>query len=234
MSRGDAEQRNFVNCKVCNIHFLYSKQHKVYCSAGCCRIGQKRIQHNWYRNRKPFLPRTCRICGISIPETSPRFTLCSELCADQAEQIRLKKRAIEQKEKIRIQKHIWWLNNIDKHRESNRRSQQKRLSKPGTAKREMARYRANKAKVARYSFTLRDETRMLNRQRNSCVYCSASIPPGHRHLDHVVPLSKGGRHGPSNLVFACVRCNSSKNDKYVMVWRLAMSKRSTAIINIGS
>jgi len=31
-------------------------------------------------------------------------------------------------------------------------------------------------------------------------------------MDHVIPLSKGGKHLPSNVVPACASCNSSKGN----------------------
>lgn len=46
-----------------------------------------------------------------------------------------------------------------------------------------------------------------------CYLCGELIPLGHRHVDHIVPLSKGGAHRPSNLAIACSFCNLSKKDK---------------------
>ena len=46
-----------------------------------------------------------------------------------------------------------------------------------------------------------------------CYICGKKIPLGHRHVDHIVPLSKGGKHVPSNLAIACDECNLSKHDK---------------------
>lgn len=40
-----------------------------------------------------------------------------------------------------------------------------------------------------------------------CVYCGATSA---LTIDHVVPVSCGGRNDPSNLVTACRPCNSSK------------------------
>ena len=39
------------------------------------------------------------------------------------------------------------------------------------------------------------------------------IPMGHRQVDHVVPLSKGGQHRPSNLAVTSDECNLSKHNK---------------------
>jgi len=46
-----------------------------------------------------------------------------------------------------------------------------------------------------------------------CYLCGKLIPEGHRHVDHIVPISKGGAHRPSNLAVACDTCNLSKHNK---------------------
>jgi len=46
-----------------------------------------------------------------------------------------------------------------------------------------------------------------------CYLCGELIPVGHRHVDHIVPLSKGGAHRPSNLAVACDVCNLRKHAK---------------------
>lgn len=46
-----------------------------------------------------------------------------------------------------------------------------------------------------------------------CYLCGHSIPLGHRHVDHITPISKGGQHRPSNVAVACDHCNISKNAK---------------------
>jgi len=38
-------------------------------------------------------------------------------------------------------------------------------------------------------------------------------------LDHIVPISRGGRHSVGNLQPLCATCNSSKNSKYLIEWR---------------
>jgi 5-methylcytosine-specific restriction endonuclease McrA len=46
-----------------------------------------------------------------------------------------------------------------------------------------------------------------------CYLCGELIPMGHRHVDHIRPVSKGGAHRPSNLAVTCDRCNESKGAK---------------------
>lgn len=46
-----------------------------------------------------------------------------------------------------------------------------------------------------------------------CYLCGKLIPIGKRHVDHVVPLSKGGKHAASNMAIAHSFCNTSKGGK---------------------
>ena len=46
-----------------------------------------------------------------------------------------------------------------------------------------------------------------------CYLCHKTVPHGKRHVDHVIPLAKGGPHASSNLAIACAACNMSKHDK---------------------
>lgn len=45
------------------------------------------------------------------------------------------------------------------------------------------------------------------------------------HVDHVVPLSKGGMLKPGNVVLLCRSCNIKKynNDLYNLPWKMCIS-----------
>jgi len=49
----------------------------------------------------------------------------------------------------------------------------------------------------------------------ACAYCGAT---GDMSIDHVVPLSRGGKHEIENLLPACRSCNSSKGAKLLEEW----------------
>jgi 5-methylcytosine-specific restriction endonuclease McrA len=50
------------------------------------------------------------------------------------------------------------------------------------------------------------------KQRERCAYCNARA---HLHMDHVIPLARGGCHMAHNIVGACKPCNSRKHDRIV-------------------
>lgn len=56
---------------------------------------------------------------------------------------------------------------------------------------------------------------MLELQNNAkiCYWCSIPLKGKNMHIDHYVPLSKGGEHTLSNLVVSCSTCNQKKNAK---------------------
>ena len=60
--------------------------------------------------------------------------------------------------------------------------------------------------------TLADVKRILLRQGRRCAYCKTSLKNGH-HVDHVIPLVKGGGNSPENLQCLCPSCNLRKNAK---------------------
>jgi hypothetical protein len=43
-----------------------------------------------------------------------------------------------------------------------------------------------------------------------CYWCHKPTTRKTRHMDHIIPLAKGGSHSVGNLCVACVHCNCSK------------------------
>ena len=48
-----------------------------------------------------------------------------------------------------------------------------------------------------------------------CVYCGKTR---NLQIDHIIPKNKGGKDAGENLVWACRKCNASKNDTDLMEW----------------
>lgn len=49
-------------------------------------------------------------------------------------------------------------------------------------------------------------------QENCCALCGKDISR-RRHLDHIVPVARGGIHTASNVQFTCPHCNLSKSNR---------------------
>ena len=60
--------------------------------------------------------------------------------------------------------------------------------------------------------------RIENQDVLNCTYCGKLITRPDVHVDHIVPLSKGGEHAPNNLAVSCPKCNFSKNNRLLKEW----------------
>lgn len=63
---------------------------------------------------------------------------------------------------------------------------------------------------------------ILDYYNHKCAYCLKSVEK--LTMDHVIPLSRGGRHCPSNVVPACKSCNFSKGAKTPFEWIQMLSE----------
>lgn len=55
-------------------------------------------------------------------------------------------------------------------------------------------------------------TNVYLRDHGQCQYCGERISRNESTLDHVIPVSKGGKTTWENCTTACAPCNSSKSD----------------------
>jgi 5-methylcytosine-specific restriction endonuclease McrA len=49
-------------------------------------------------------------------------------------------------------------------------------------------------------------------QDGKCFWCSGALALNGLHVDHLIPLSKGGAHEIANFVLSCPTCNLRKHD----------------------
>jgi 5-methylcytosine-specific restriction endonuclease McrA len=71
-------------------------------------------------------------------------------------------------------------------------------------------YRARKVK-AEGSHTAEDVAKIVAKQNKLCFWCNAELEK--IHIDHIIPLCKGGKNDASNLVASCPSCNCTKGSK---------------------
>lgn len=64
----------------------------------------------------------------------------------------------------------------------------------------------------RKTISTRVRFEVFKRDGFCCQYCGSTPPKAILHIDHIVPVSKGGDNADSNLVTACDSCNLGKSD----------------------
>lgn len=64
-------------------------------------------------------------------------------------------------------------------------------------------------------------------QKGLCYYCGKSYEDG-RHIEHKIPLSRGGLHDHRNVVLSCVGCNLEKRDKTETEYREFLDSKISA------
>ena len=86
-----------------------------------------------------------------------------------------------------------------------RRSWCKDCEKPGRA---AAASRRRERVVG--SYTGQDVERLLVSQRGCCAWCGRSFVVTGYHVDHVIPIARGGRNTRENIQLLCPLCNLRK------------------------
>ncbi|UIW13337.1 HNH endonuclease [Mycobacterium phage Marge] len=151
-------------------------------------------------------PKVCAHCEQPMPEGKrPHAVYCDRRCKTAAAETRRPPR----------DNHARYLKERERRLAYSREYQKRNPDVPKRAKRKR---RALIAGRETFTITQRDWLRLVRRHNHRCFYCEA---PGPMSMDHVVPISRGGRHSIGNIVPACISCNSSKRDRTVVEWRLS-------------
>ena len=65
----------------------------------------------------------------------------------------------------------------------------------------------------RQPISAKTRLKVLDRDNYACQICGATIADGATlHIDHIIPLSKGGTSDENNLQVLCKHCNLAKNN----------------------
>ena len=174
------------------------------------------------------LPRLCENCLRDISDMRSNAVFCSRDCKIKASD---KRRLLDGREQTR--------NHRRYPRERRKRKQQARdlywATRPRQLETSRAWRRANPDK--RYAQSINRRGRKFNnpgfvevtdwewrrrvgRNDYRCTYCGER--PDKLVMEHVIPLSRGGRHAPGNVTPACVDCNGAKGAMFIVEWRRRM------------
>lgn len=120
----------------------------------------------------------------------------------------------EHQEEQRIYKRMYYLSHQEELREH---AKQYGKTEQGRLVNKAHKHRRKAQKLAAGgSYTARDIHLQLERQKHKCYWCHKKLEQ--YHIDHVIPLARGGSNAPDNLVLACPRCNMSRKDRLPHEW----------------
>ena len=79
----------------------------------------------------------------------------------------------------------------------------------------------------------REKSRELRKSRwwqnrlalGRCHYCGGSFSPDELTMDHLVPVSRGGKASRNNVVPACKECNSRKKYLLPIEWEEYLARQ---------
>ncbi|MCD6232129.1 HNH endonuclease [Candidatus Aerophobetes bacterium] len=63
------------------------------------------------------------------------------------------------------------------------------------------------------------------RDQNTCQYCGRKLDSQNLNLDHVIPLSRGGKDTWENVVCSCVPCNLRKGNKTLAEAKMSLIRK---------
>lgn len=201
----------------CGVVFVPQRRDRMYCSKKCNR----RSRTIRTRSSRVLIKRVCQRCQV-VFETSFQGIkkYCSLLC---------KRRAMgnrwyyANKDKAKAARAVYYAKQGDyikaKCAEYRERTKEQRRAKAKQY------YAANREKWINHKLVRRareaasrDEMakclayiKMVRSKRfKTCYYCKQKFTCN-PHFDHVIPLSKGGKHEVGNLCVSCPKCNFTKS-----------------------
>lgn len=107
----------------------------------------------------------------------------------------------------------WTRNHPDRKRESDKHYRENNYEAVSKRKRAYT----HRKRSANGSFTQSDIDLLFKTQKGKCWWCGKKLGKTY-HIDHRIPLSRGGSNNPENLCLTCPKCNLSKSDKLPHEW----------------
>jgi len=174
---------------------------------------RKKVHEVWYENNKDKVLQHSRDMYHQNIEAE---RIRNKKYRDSHKEDRNKKRCQRYKdnpEKEKEKMRDWYNLNKDKHLSNGNKWRKNNRDK---AVRLLEKYRSNKISNGGV-YSERDVNRIYGRQMGKCFYCGIEVNNKY-HIDHIIPLSKGGSNYCGNILISCPSCNSSKSNKLLIEW----------------
>lgn len=187
----DAEPER--TCRGCETTFKAWRNDQKYCTSECGNRHRARLVYRYADLSK----RPCQRCGTIFTPKQSTSVLCSRLCSRRASYARYRDQ--------RVAASVAWARANPELRAAN------------AAQYKATRRAWEKLNPGSVGIASKDWRKLVRRYRHRCAYCGGY--EGGIHMDHVIPLARGGRHAIGNVLPACQGCNLSKGAKLVAEWK---------------
>src|SRR6267143_1442072 len=209
-------------CMLCGISFVATSKIHKYCSGLCQGRSSysRRPKRVWgkgiYRERiilEQQSLKKCIECKAILPmeefwaQGPHRASRCRICAAERQKKLRKPDTNIEEKRK-RAKR--WRTRHPELFKD---RIRAWGTLHPENRKASARRRRARKSENGAYAVTLEDLRKLWIRQQGNCYICGSPIV-GERHLEHIIPVKRGGRHAIGNLAWAHPQCNLEKSCQF--------------------
>jgi 5-methylcytosine-specific restriction endonuclease McrA len=126
-------------------------------------------------------------------------------------------------EKARAQRKAWKAANPESHRQSSRKWYANNAARATATNKAWQAANPEKYRLSRRvrearrralkrgtadTYKLADVTAQISKQKGRCFYCQRMLADF--HIDHFIPLSRGGSNSADNIVVSCPPCNVIK------------------------
>lgn len=123
------------------------------------------------------------------------------------------------REKELARNRVWRASNVEHHRALCRKWAK---DNPLSMRAIVARRRSRLSSVEG-SYRAADIRLLFIQQGGLCKACACSLE--RYHVDHIIPITRGGSNWPENLQLLCPTCNRSKSNKTMEEWRNYVQKQ---------
>jgi len=190
----------------------------------CCLIVKEKSEFTKYRSNKDGLYSYCRVCkNLKQKEDSLKYhDRINKYMKEYNKRTKDKRDAYykayykENKERILENSREDYEKTKDKVKKRHKNWEINNKAKRSKIK---AKRRSKVLKNGIFYISEKEITKLLS---SNCYICQANPS---EHLDHIVPISKGGTHSIGNLLGACQRCNLEKGSKTLYEYKRQRATR---------
>jgi 5-methylcytosine-specific restriction endonuclease McrA len=173
-----------------------------------CQVNKPLSDYHKNKNTKDGVTIVCKPCAVERSRAwqSANKDRVNEVCRKNYAK-NLERSRANRRERVRR----WYARNPEVARAATRK-----WNKENPEAKRLSENKRRAMKLGNGVFTIlpKEINKLLS---SNCVNCNISEDIT---LDHIIPISRGGRHSIGNLQPLCKSCNSSKNSKLLMEWRI--------------